>query len=361
MINETKINDQPRFSHRGLLVDTSRHFVNINTLSLILDGMAYNKLNVFHWHIVDDHSFPYQSIKFPELTQGAFHPTMIYSQEDVSKVIEMARVRGIRVMVEFDTPGHTRSWGVSHPEILTQCGIPYVGKMGPIDPTNDETYEFMYKLIEEIVEVFPDRYQHLGGDEVGFECWESNENITTFMQNMNITSYKDLEEYYIQKIIDKISSLNASSVVWQEVYTNGCRLPKGTVVHIWTGDRRKLLNKVTQDKLPALLSTCWYLDHLSTGGDWIKFYNCDPHDFPGTSDQKKLVMGGEACMWSETVDDSNILQRIFPRVCASAEKLWSEYTVTDIEDAKKRIEEQYCRLRSRNIAAQPPNGPGFCI
>lgn len=111
--------------------------------------MAYNKLNVLHWHIVDDQSFPYQSQVFPELSaQGAFHPLLIYTPADVQRVIEAARMRGIRVMPEFDTPGHTRSWGVSHPEILTACQGQYEGKLGPIDPTKPSTYSFINKLFE---------------------------------------------------------------------------------------------------------------------------------------------------------------------------------------------------------------------
>lgn len=192
--------------------------------------------------------------------------------------------------------GHTASWGASHPELLTKCGGPFDGKLGPIDPTIESNYEFIFSLFDEIVEVFPDVYVHLGGDEVGFECWQSNENIIKFMKQQNISSYVQLEEFYIQKLIDKIASLKVNSVVWQEVYTNGVKLPQGTVVHIWTGNQRNLLQRITRDKFPALLSACWYLDHLSTGGDWVKFYSCDPWDFHGTNEQKKLVMGGEACM-----------------------------------------------------------------
>lgn len=115
----------------------------------VLDGMAYNKLNVFHWHIIDDESFPYQSAVYPELSkQGAYHKTMVYTPADVQNVIEHARMRGIRVMVEIDTPGHTRSWGVSHPEILTPCDGELKGKYGPLNPTIETTYEFVDKFFE---------------------------------------------------------------------------------------------------------------------------------------------------------------------------------------------------------------------
>lgn len=234
---------------------------------------------------------------------------MVYLQDDVAKVIEYARLRGIRVMPEFDTPGHTRSWGVSHPELLTQCMGEYEGKLGPMDPTKPQVYDFLEQLFQELVDVFPDKYLHLGGDEVGFECWQSNTNISSYMIQNNITKYEQLEEVFIQKIVDMVDDLKANSIVWQEVYVNGVRLPRKTVVHVWTGDRFRLLDQITREGRPALLSSCWYLDHLSTGGDWKKFYMCDPHDFSGSEEQRRLVLGGEACMWSEVVDNSNILQR----------------------------------------------------
>lgn len=286
---------------------------------------------------------------------------MVYSQRDVADIINYAKLRGIRTLAEFDTPGHTRSWGVSHPEILTACGFPFVGKLGPLDPTKNETYTFMRSLLEEVVRVFPDEYVHLGGDEVGFECWKTSTIIREFMKRNNITTFTQLEEKYIQQIVDMVIALKRRSIVWQEVFENGVRLAPETLVHIWTGDTPKLLKKVTSSGLPALVSTCWYLDHLKTGGDWRKYYVCDLHDFPGNETEKSLVIGGEACMWSESVDNSNILQRIFPRVSAAAEKLWSPANVTDIEDAAKRLEEHACRMKARGIPAQPPNGPGFCV
>lgn len=324
--------------------------------------MSYNKLNVFHWHIVDDHSFPYESKVFPELSaRGAFHPSMTYTQKQISHVIEYARLRGIRTIAEFDTPGHTRSWGISHPEILTACEGIYAGKMGPMDPTKNTTYDFMQKLLAEVVEVFPDTYVHLGGDEVGFECWESNAGIIAYMAENNITKFETLEEKYIQRIVDMTTALNHKPIVWQEVFVNGVRLGPGTIVHIWDGDTSDLLHKVTQKGLPALVSTCWYLDHLANGGDWRKFYICDPHDFPGNETQKQLVAGGEACMWAEAVDNSNILQRVWPRAAAPAEKLWSQGNVKDLAEASRRIEEHTCRMKARGLPAQPPNGAGFCI
>lgn len=177
----------------------------------------------------------------------------------------------------------------------------------------------------------------------------------------NLTTYEELEDVYIQRVVDKFEKLNESIVVWQEVFQNGVRLPSNTVVHIWTGNRRHLLSQVTGQGMPALSSAGWYLDHLDSGGDWQKYYNLELTDFDGTVEQKNLVMGGEACMWAEVIDNGNVLQRLFPRVSAVAEKLWSQIDVNNVTEAMYRLEEHSCRLKARGIPSQPPNGPGFCL
>jgi len=363
-VNSSSIMDFPRYPHRGLLLDTSRHFIPLPAIFQTLDAMEANKMNVFHWHIVDDNSFPYESAVFPFLSEkGAYNPrTHVYSRVQIRLVIEYARLRGIRVIPEFDSPGHTQSWGLGYAGLLTACysGSQPDGTYGPVDPIRETNYKFFYQFLAEAVELFPEKYIHLGGDEVDFDCWASNPDIHKFMEARNITGdFQKLEEFYIQQIIDIASNLSANSVVWQEVFDNEVIMPKDTVVHIWKDNMEEELAKVTAEGYHALLSSCWYLDHIESGGDWHKYYACNPDDFNGTDAQKRLVIGGEACMWSEFVDASNLSPRVWPRAAAAAERLWSTVTV-DFDEADRRLEEHLCRLNGRGVPTQPANGPGYC-
>ncbi|XP_076173113.1 beta-hexosaminidase subunit beta [Ptiloglossa arizonensis] len=357
--------DRPKLPHRGLLLDTSRHYLPIFDILLTLDAMSYNKMNVLHWHIVDDNSFPYQSSSYPELSaKGAYHPSMVYTLNDIQKIVDYARLRGIRIMPEFDTPGHTRSWGLAYPELLTPCydskGKP-TGKLGPMNPINNSLYEFLRNLFAEIVQVFPDQYVHLGGDEVLFDCWKSNPEINTYMNSHNISKqYVRLEKEYITKLLKITDSLQANTIVWQEVFDNGVVMPNSTVVHVWTGFWQKELENATKAGHPVLLSACWYLDHVATGGDWLKFYRCDPLAFNGAANATSLMLGGEACMWGEFVDSNNVHSAIWPRASAAAERLWSN-NKQDEGKAAQRLEEHACRMHRRGVPAKPPNGPGFCV
>ncbi|XP_019909128.1 beta-hexosaminidase subunit beta isoform X3 [Esox lucius] len=284
-INRTEISDFPRFAHRGVLLDTSRHFLPIKVILANLEAMAWNKFNVFHWHIVDDPSFPYLSRTFPQLSQqGAFHPyTHVYTPSDVKMIIEFARLRGIRVVPEFDTPGHTQSWGKGQKDLLTPCysGASPSGSFGPVNPILNTTYEFMSMFFKEVSTVFPDAYIHLGGDEVDFNCWKSNPDIQKFMEQQGFgTDYSKLESLYIQRILDIVSSTNKHYLIWQEVFDNGVKLKQDTVVNVWIGNKvEEELQKVTEAGFTTILSAPWYLDYISYGQDWQKYYLAEPLGF----------------------------------------------------------------------------------
>ncbi|RXG55745.1 Beta-hexosaminidase subunit alpha [Armadillidium vulgare] len=246
--------------------------------------MAMNKFNVFHWHIVDSPSFPYVSSVYPDLSaKGAWSDIHVYTLQDINLVVNYARDLGIRVIPEFDTPGHTRSWGEGQPGLLTTCyrdGIPD-GTYGPIDPSNEDNFVFLRNLFEEVASRFPDHYLHLGGDEVPFNCWQSNPRITDFMNSLNITGqYSELEEYYIARLLEIVSNLTTHNgyIVWEEVFDNGVKIAPDTVVHVWKYENNPKMyypeiESVTAAGYHALLSSCWYLNYISYGVDWHKYYD----------------------------------------------------------------------------------------
>ncbi|KAG5848577.1 hypothetical protein ANANG_G00099930 [Anguilla anguilla] len=353
-VNKTEIEDFPRFLYRGILLDTSRHFLPVQTILKTLDAMSYSKLNVFHWHIVDDPSFPYQSRSFPTSATS----THVYTQTDVRRVISHARLHGIRVLPEFDTPGHTQSWGKGQPNLLTPCyhGGKPSGTLGPVNPAAGSSYQFMTRLLKEISSVFPDSYVHLGGDEVDFSCWKSNPDVRMFMSKMGFGSdFTKLQAFYMESLINITGSLKKTSIVWQEVFDYHEKPKLLSVVEVWRGGCYLCkMRKVTRAGLRAILASPWYLDQPGPTHDWSPYYNVRPLAFTGSEQQKQLVIGGEVCMWGEYVDATNLAPMLWPRASAAAERLWSDEEQTcSVSDAFPRLAEFRCRLLRRGVQAGP--------
>jgi len=332
------IHDKPRFPWRGLMIDVSRHFIPLDILKRNLDGMAAVKLNVFHWHLSDNQGFRVESKKFPKLTEMG-SDGLFYRQDEVRDLIAYAHDRGIRVVPEFDMPGHSTAWFVGYPELASGPG-PYQieRKWGVFDPAmnpaEDRTYKFLDSFIGEMANLFPDRYFHIGGDEVNGKEWDANPNIQMFMHAHGLKTNQDLQAYFntrVQKIVSKHGKI---MVGWDEILRPD--LPKNIVVQSWRG--QDSLAAATRQGYRGILSYGYYLDLMWPAS---RHYAVDPVSGAAanlTPEEKQRILGGEACMWSEYVSPENIDSRIWPRAAAIAERLWSQQDVTDVSSMYQRLE-----------------------
>ena len=339
-----RIDDKPRFAWRGLMIDVSRHFIPLDVLKRNLDGMAALKLNVFHWHLSENQGFRMESKVFPKLHEAG-SDGLYYTQAEAHDLIEYARDRGIRVVPEFDMPGHSTAWFVGYPELASAPGPFEIerkwGVFDPaMDPTKESTYRFLDRFIGEMSRVFPDAYFHIGGDEVNGKQWDANPKIQAFMRAHKIQDNHALQAYFnarIQKIISKHGKI---MVGWDEILAPD--LPKSIVIQSWRG--QKSLAEAAQQGFRSILSYGYYLDLMWPAN---QHYANDPLAGEAatlTPDQQKLVLGGEACIWSEYVSGENIDSRIWPRMAAIGERLWSPQNVADAESMYRRSQEVSWRL-----------------
>jgi hexosaminidase len=332
-----KIQDKPRFPWRGLMIDVSRHFIPLDVLRRNLDGMEAVKMNVFHWHLSENQGFRVESKKFPKLhTLGS--DGLFYTQEEIRDLIGYARDRGIRVVPEFDMPGHSTAWFVGYPELASGPG-PYEierkwGVFDPaMDPTNEKLYKFLDEFVGEMTKLFPDHYFHIGGDEVNGKQWDANAKIQEFKKSHSLKDNDALQAYFSQRLQKIVTKHGKAVVGWDEVFIPG--VPRDIVIQSWRGQAS--LAQAASQGYHGILSNGYYLD---LGWSTARHYAVDPLSGSAanlTPEQQQLILGGESCMWAEYVNPENIDSRIWPRNAAIAERLWSPQNVTDVASMYARM------------------------
>lgn len=323
------IQDQPRFFWRGLMIDSGRHFMPIAVLERNVNGMEAVKLNVFHWHLSENQGFRVESQKYPKLHELG-SDGLYYTQEQIRGLIAYARDRGIRVVPEFDMPGHSTAWFVGHPELASGSG-PYQierrwGVFDPtMDPTNEKTYKFLNEFIAEMAKLFPDAFFHIGGDEVNGKEWDANPGIQAYRKAHGLKDNDALQAYFSQRVQELVVKHGKTPIGWDEILVPG--VPKSIVIQSWRGTDS--LAAAAKQGYRGILSNGYYVD---LGWSAARHYAVDPLGGAAanlTPEEQKLVLGGEVCMWSEYVDAENIDSRIWPRTAAIAERFWSPADVRD--------------------------------
>ncbi|CAH1105329.1 unnamed protein product [Psylliodes chrysocephalus] len=376
-LSNVQITDQPKYPHRGLLIDTARNYLSVDTIKKQIDGMAASKLNVLHWHLTDSQSFPFVSVRLPNMTKyGAYSSKKIYTPENIKDLIQYAEYRGIRIIIEIDGPSHAGmgwQWGpeaglgdlavcINKQPWRSFCVQPPCGQLNPV---NEKLYIILRNLYSDITDISPDRRMfHMGGDEVFIPCWNSTPEILKHLRGkpLNEKTYLDLWAGYQRKNLDAydtaIGHKNTSIVVWTSHLTQPefikNYLPNDRyIIQTWVPESdNDLITDLIKLGYKLIVSTKdrWYLDH----GFWgtTNYYKWKTvYENPIYEKYTKAILGGEVCMWGELVDDSNIDSRIWPRAAAAAERMWSD-PVTTADYAQTRFFAHRERLIERKISAE---------
>ena len=332
-----RIADQPRFPWRGLLIDAVRHWIPPSIIKRNLEAMATVKLNVLHWHLTDDQGFRVESRCYPKLHELG-SDGLFYSQEEVQEIVTFAHDRGIRVLPEFDMPGHAGSWFVGYPELASAPGPyqlirTYGGQEATIDPTREEVYKFISEFFAEMTTLFPDSFFHIGGDQVSRKQWQTNPKIRAFMATEGFNDIQHLQAYFNRRLHAILQELDRELIGWDPILHPD--LPAGSVIQSVRG--QQWLVDAARQGYRAVAGSEYYLTQMQPAE---YHYTSDPYGGVAaslTAEQQKLILGGEASMWTELASAENIDSRIWPRTAAIAERLWSPREVTNIEDMYRRL------------------------
>ncbi|HEY4320544.1 MAG TPA: family 20 glycosylhydrolase [Gemmatimonadales bacterium] len=330
------IRDTPRFRWRGLLLDVSRHFEPVDVVKRTLDGMAMVKLNVLHWHLSDDQGFRVESRKEPRLQEFG-SDGLYYTQDEIRDVVAYAADRGIRVMPEFDVPGHSSSWFVGYPELTVGSGPFSIARtwgtfVPTMDPTRESTYHFLDTVIGEISGLFPDKYWHVGGDEVDPKQWKTTATIQDYMRAHGLANEVALHTAFNRRLFEIVQKHGRIPVGWDEIFQPD--LPTSAVIQSWRSS--DALAASARAGFHGILSAPYYIDHMKTAAD-VYLADPIPVNTTLTPAQQALVLGGEACLWGEYVTPDLVDSRLWPRLAAVAERFWSPGSVTDVPDMYRRL------------------------
>lgn len=357
--------DSPAYPWRGLMIDTSRHFISIRTLKQTLDLMACYRLNVLHLNLSNDQACRFQSSRFPRLAASES-----YSNEELRDLVSFAADRAIRIVPELDVPGHTTSWVWAYPEWgagkLEKPSTGFGVHEACLDPTKPEVLEAIKHVFSELAEVFPDSHIHLGGDEVNSTWWDGNSHIQGWMTSHGMTTAHELQTWFVKELGDHIMSMGKKVIGWDEVLA--ADLPKAFTIQAWRG--MKARDAALQGGHATIVSSPYYLDLFLPADYHYRYFPSMSIDESSDADTQALadprlahvrdglqwqaafgsfasvanreggkVVGGEACMWSEIVDDRTLHTRVWSRMPAIAERFWSGDQNLDETEMYARLEQ----------------------
>jgi hexosaminidase len=370
------IEDYPRFAWRGLMLDSARHFQPPDFVKKFIDDMAIHKLNVMHWHLTDDQGWRIEIKKYPKLTEiGAWRtPAHVvgspapyggfYTQDQIRDIVKYAAERYITIVPEIEMPGHAQAAIAAYPEL----GV--TGQRPPVSPdwgvhtylynVDDATFDFLQDVLVEVLDLFPSRYIHVGGDEAAKDQWHASAKVQRQMKELHIADEAALQSWFIARIEKFIDAHGRKLIGWDEILEGGLA-PRATVMS-WQGvkggiEAAKQDHDVVMSPSPAL-----YLDHVQTPlhdeppgrPDVVSaesIYNYEPVPPELDAKQARHILGAQANLWTEYMDTPQRVEHAaFPRAAALAEALWSPRDAKRFADFAARLPAQFARYKTLDIA-----------
>ncbi len=378
-----EITDFPRFSYRGMMHDCSRHFFSTTFLKKLLDHLALHKINTFHWHLTDDQGWRIEIKQFPELTSvAAFRKgTMVesglnkahvfdnkryggfYTQTEIKEIVKYAADRFITVIPEIEMPGHARAAIAAYPWLGSTDTLTEVGTVWGVHPylynPFDTAFYFLEKVLSEVFELFPSEYVHIGGDEAVKTQWIANAKIQDKIRELGLKNENELQSWFIKRIQRFAQSKGKKIIGWDEITEGGA--PKDAAIMYWRSDTKHPLEEAVKGNHPIVVTpnSYLYLSYPPSSDDndtkpWSlslkSVYTFEPIPAFCTKEQEKLIMGAQACVWTEFIATPELAEEMLnPRFAAMSEIVWTKKEKKNYNDFTLRLKNMYSIYNKRNI------------
>ncbi|EIO3979337.1 beta-N-acetylhexosaminidase [Vibrio vulnificus] len=384
------ISDSPRFRYRGMMLDCSRHFHSVEQVKRLINLLAHYKFNTFHWHLTDDEGWRVEIKAFPALTEvgawrgvdEAIEPQYthisqryggFYSQEEIKEVVAYAAQRSIMVIPEIDVPGHCRAAIKSLPEMLVEAEDDTLYRSiqnysdNVLNPGLSTTYQFLDGVLEEIAQLFPAPYVHIGADEVPHGVWSNSPSCQALMKQHGYQDYKELQGHLLRHAEQKLRSLGKRMLGWEEAQ-HGDKVSKDTVIYSWLSEEaavncaRQGFDVVLQPAQTTYLDMTQDYAPEEPGVDWAnplpleKAYNYEPlANIPADDPIHKRIWGIQTALWCEIINNPERMDyMVFPRIIALAEACWTQKEHRDWNDFLSRLKGHLPLLDKQGIKYRQP-------
>lgn len=363
------INDNPRFKYRGLMLDCSRTFFDVDFIKHLLNGLAHYKINNFHWHLADDQGWRIEIKQYPKLTElgawrGADELLMpaygsgnernggFYTQEEIKDIVKYAADRNINIIPEIDLPGHSKAVAVTYPEIVCDIDSKHLSVQGESNNVwcvgREENYEMLENIITEMTTLFPSKIYHIGADEVNMNSWRDCDVCQALMKEKDMKELVELQNHFVRRVEKILAKHGKTMAGWDEILDGG-NLLETTIPYVWQNSERGIKSVKAGQPTVMQVSQYMYFDMKQSpderGLKWAAIipldsvYSFDPiGHFELTDEEKQLVLGVQGGLWTECGQVPGYAHyQLFPKVLALSEIGWSAYENRNLDNFKKRL------------------------